>query len=480
MKPRPDRKEAARVENARVVVVGAARSGLALARLLHGRRAAVTLTDIRPAEALGPEAASLVREGVALEAGGHRTETFTGADLIAVSPGVPLTLPPLQEARRKGVRIVAEVEAASWFLKGILIGITGTNGKSTTTSLTAHILAHAGLNATACGNLGTPLSALVAEDASDRYYVVELSSFQLEGIETFRPWIAALLNLSPDHQDRYAAPHDYYQSKARIFLNQGPADHAVLNRDDPEVNALGREVRARAHFFSRAQNLDEGICIAGDAIVVRRQGREIQALPVSAVPLFGVHNLENVMAALLVADLCGVPMPKAARGVGSFRGLPHRLEKVRDLDGVVYYNDSKATNVGATVQSLLSFAGNVVLILGGKDKGGAFEDLRPLVRERVAHLVLMGLARDSIASRIGPIVPVTKVVTMAEAVEAARSAAPSGGVVLLAPACASFDQYSGFEERGDDFRRIVLGLTRRTAAGPGHSAAGPVRPASRG
>ncbi len=462
MNPRSGQTETARLENARVVVVGAARSGLALARLLHGRKASVTLTDIRPAEALGPEAAALTREGVALETGGHRTETFTGADLIAVSPGVPLTLAPLEEARRKGVRIVAEVEAASWFLKGILIGITGTNGKSTTTALTAHILSHAGLNATACGNLGTPLSALVAEDACDRYYVVELSSFQLEGIDTFRPWIAALLNLSPDHQDRYPDPQAYYRSKNRIFLNQGSADHAVLNRDDAEVTALGREVRARAHLFSRLQELDEGVCIVADSIAVRRQGREIRAMAVSAVPLFGVHNLENVMAALLVADLCGVPMPKAARGVGTFRGLPHRLEKVRDLDGVAWYNDSKATNVGATVQSLLSFAGNVVLILGGKDKGGAFEELAPLIRERVAHLVLMGQARDTIASRVGAVVPSTKVVTMAEAVEAAGAASPPGGVVLLAPACASFDQYSGFEERGDDFRRIVLGLAGRS------------------
>ena len=446
------------LDGARVVVVGAARSGLALSRLLLKERASVVLTDVRPAEALGPETARLARDGVTLQAGGHRPEAFKGADLVAVSPGVPLSIEPLAQARRKGVPVLAEVEVASWFIKGILIGITGTNGKSTTTSLAAHLLAHAGLKAIACGNLGTPLSALVDEDAPDRYYVVELSSFQLEGIETFRPWVAVLLNLAPDHQDRYPAPMAYYQAKCRIFLNQGPADHAVLNRDDPEVRGLERSVRARVHPFSRLADLADGACLHQETIIVRRQGREIRVMPVSAVPLFGVHNLENVMAALLITDLCGVPMPKAAQGVASFRGLPHRLEKVRDVGGVAYYNDSKATNVGATRQSLLSFPGKVVLILGGKDKGGDFESLAPLVRERVAHLVLMGQARDAIAAQIGPIVPQTRVATMAEAVAAARVAAAPGSVVLLAPACASFDQYSGFEERGLDFRRIVLGL----------------------
>jgi UDP-N-acetylmuramoylalanine--D-glutamate ligase len=447
-----------RLQGARVVIVGAARSGLALARFLRGRGALVVLTDAKPENGLPPEVAALGREGVVLELGGHDAESFRKADLVAVSPGVPLAIPPLQAARDAGVRVVAEVEVASWFLKGILIGITGTNGKSTTTALAAHILAHAGLKATACGNIGTPLTDLVARDAPDHYYVVELSSFQLEGIDTFRPWIAALLNLTPDHQDRYPGPQAYYMAKCRIFLNQGPADHAILNHDDPEVWGLGETIRARVHAFSRTLELSEGACLKGDAIVVRRHGREIRALPLAASPLFGAHNIENMMTALLVADLCGVPMPKAAQAVRSFRGLPHRLEKVGVLDRVAWYNDSKATNIGATLKSLESFPAEVVLILGGKDKGGDFAALVPLLRERARHVVLMGQARHAIASQIGDVVPETRVETMAEAIQAARAAARPGGVVLLAPACASFDQYASFEERGDDFRRRVLAL----------------------
>jgi UDP-N-acetylmuramoylalanine--D-glutamate ligase len=442
----------------RVVVVGAARSGLSLTRFLLSRQASVVLTDLRQASALGPEVEVLGREGASLQLGGHDETSFLTADFVAVSPGVPLGIEPLAKARRKGVRIVAEVEVASWFLKGILIGITGTNGKSTTTALAAHVLSHAGLKATACGNIGTPLTEMIARDAPDHYYVVELSSFQLEAIETFRPWVAALLNLSPDHQDRYPEPLAYYQAKCRIFLNQGPPDHAILNYDDPEVRGLASTLRARLHTFSRTADIPEGACLKGDTLVVRRQGRELRALPLSALPLFGAHNIENALAALLIADLCGVPMPKAAQGVAGFKGLPHRLEKVRVLDGIAYYNDSKATNVGATAKSLLSFPGKVVLILGGKDKGGDFTGLLPLIRERAAHLVLMGKARDVIAGQLGPVLPTSKVETMAEAVEAARAAAPPGGVVLLAPACASFDQYSGFEERGDDFRRRVMAL----------------------
>ncbi len=447
-----------RLAGCRVVVVGAQKSGAAMARFLLSRQASVVLTDVRPLETLGPEAEAVRREGATLQTGGHETRAFVEADLIAVSPGVPLGIAPIAEARRRGVRVVGEIELASWFLQGILIGITGTNGKSTTTALAAHLLAHAGLKAVACGNIGLPLTDLIPRDAPDHYYVVELSSFQLEGIDTFRPWIAALLNLAPDHQDRYETQIPYYQAKSRIFRNQGAADHAILNRDDPEVWGLAPALKARVHPFSRARDLDDGAVLKDDRIVVRRGGREIRAIPLSRVPLFGAHNIENVMAALLVADLCGVPLPRAERGLGDFRGLPHRLEKLRDLDGVAYYNDSKATNVAATMKSLESFPGKVVLILGGKDKGGDFTQLLPLIRDRVAHLVLMGRARDTIAAQLGQVVPFTKTATLAEAVQAARAAAPDGSVVLLAPACASFDQYSGFEERGEDFRRLVGAL----------------------
>jgi len=454
-----------RLAGARVVVVGAARSGLALTRFLLGTGARVTLTDARPATDLSPETAVLNAEGALLELGGHREETLLSADLVAVSPGVPLDIAPLVAARRRGVRVVAEVEAASWFLRGTLIGITGSNGKSTTTSLAGHILSAAGLDAVACGNLGTPLSELIDSDSPARHYVVELSSFQLEGIETMRPRIAALLNLSPDHQDRYKDSAAYYDAKMRIFMNQGPADHAILNADDPEVGARATALRARRHLFSRTRMVDDGACVSGGALVLRRGGRDTRVMAAAEVPLFGVHNLENVLTALLVAGLSGVPVPAAAAAVRSFRGLPHRLEKVRDLDGVAWFNDSKATNVGATAQSLRSFGSGVVLILGGKDKGGAFAELEPLLRGRVAHLVLMGKARETIRKQIGTAVPVTMATDMDEAVTAARALARPGGVVLLAPACASFDQYSGFEARGDHFRRLVTALPGTGAGG---------------
>jgi UDP-N-acetylmuramoylalanine--D-glutamate ligase len=450
------------LRGARVVVAGAARSGVALARFLLARGARVTLSDKRQARDLGPDVAALAQAGAVFEFGRHEETTFVSADLVAVSPGVPLSIRPLAAARRHGVRVVAEVEVASWYLEGTLVGITGSNGKSTTTSLAGHILAQAGRDAVACGNLGTPLIELVDGDSPDRVYVVELSSFQLEGIETLRPSVAVLLNLSPDHQDRYPDMPAYYAAKLRIFMNQANTDDAVLNRDDAEVMRRTRDLTPRRHLFSRAMPVDDGAFVRdGREIVLAEAGRLTPVMPVEDLPLFGVHNRENVMAALLCARLLGVPAERAAEAIRSFRGLPHRLEKVRDLDGVAWFNDSKATNVGAVEPSVRSFPGGIVLILGGKDKGGAFADLVPLIRERVTHLVLLGQARESIARQIGPVVPTVIVEGMEDAVAAARVAAAPGGVVLLAPGCASFDQYSGFEARGDHFRRLVLALEGR-------------------
>jgi UDP-N-acetylmuramoylalanine--D-glutamate ligase len=447
------------LRGARVVVAGAARSGVALARFLLSRGAKVTISDQRQARDLGPEVAALGQEGAGFEFGRHDEKTFTGADLVAVSPGVPLAIAPIAAARKAGVRVVAEVEVASWFLEGTLVGITGSNGKSTTTSLAGHILARAGRNAVACGNLGTPLIEMVEEDSPDRVYVVELSSFQLEGIETFRPHVAVLLNLSPDHQDRYPDMPAYYAAKGRIFMNQAASDHAILNQDDPLVTSLARGIPARRHHFSRGEAVPEGATVReGREIVLIENGRTTVVMPLGDVPLFGVHNQENVLAALLAARLCGITAAQAADGIRSFRGLPHRLEKVRDLDGVAWFNDSKATNVGAVAPSVRSFPGGIVLIMGGKDKGGAFADLEPLIRERVTTLILLGQARESIARQVGPVVPILLVEGMEEAVPAARAAAKPGGVVLLAPGCASFDQYPGFEARGDHFRRLVNDL----------------------
>jgi UDP-N-acetylmuramoylalanine--D-glutamate ligase len=456
-----------RVSGLRFVVVGAGRSGLALTRFLLDRGGEVVLTDSR-SEGLDPEVRDMGRRGARLELGGHDPEAFLRADRVLVSPGVPLSLPALQSAHRAGIAVWGEIEFASRFIKGTMIGITGTNGKSTTTTLTALLLREGGLEAEACGNLGTPLIELAPADTPARHYVVELSSFQLEAIETFRPHVAVLLNVAPDHQDRYARHADYREAKGRIFENQLPEDRAILNRDDRETMEFAERIASGISLFSRREDVPEGACLENGRIVARRDGRSREVLPVDQVPLVGVHNLENVLASVAAADCCGVPPGAMASAIRRFRGLPHRIELVAEIDSVRYYNDSKATNVAATLKSLESFPGGVILILGGKDKGGDFAALLPGIRERAAGLIFMGKARDSIRRQVGEPVPARSVATLAEAVLAAREMAAPGQVVLLAPGCASFDAYRNYEERGDDFRARVLSLS----GGPGSSGGG--------
>ena len=454
-----------RVSGLRFTVVGAGRSGRALARFLLERGARVVLTD-SAAQGLDPEVEALGKSGARLALGGHDEADFTGADRILVSPGVPLELPPFRAARRAGIPIWGEIEFAFRFLKGRIIGITGTNGKSTTTTLLGALLRRGGLDAEACGNLGTPLIQMVETDSENRTYAVELSSFQLEAIEAFRPDVAVLLNVAPDHQDRYADHAAYRAAKARIFENQRAIDRAVLNRDDAESFAFAGKVAARVSLFSRKETVGEGACLEGESVALRRGASSRRVLPVAEIPLTGVHNLENVLAAVAAADLCGVAPERMAEALREFRGLPHRIELVGTLDGVRYYNDSKATNVAATARSLESFPAGVVLILGGKDKGGDFTTLVPLLKRHAAAVVVMGKAREAIASQIGGIEPLALSVTLREAVAQARRLAPPGGVVLLAPGCASFDAYRNFEERGEDFRHIVRDMLAGPPRGP--------------
>jgi UDP-N-acetylmuramoylalanine--D-glutamate ligase len=455
------------VSGLKFVVVGAGRSGAALARFLLDRGGDVVLTDNRQ-EGLDPTVRALQGRGAHLALGEHDEALFRAADRVLVSPGVPLSLPAIQAARDSGVPVWGEIEFASRFLKGKIIGITGTNGKSTTTTLTGLLLQQGGLDATPCGNLGTPLIEMVAGDSASRTYVVELSSFQLEGIETFRPDVAVLLNVAPDHQDRYPDHAAYRAAKGRIFENQRPEDAAVLNRDDVETYAFAPTLAARLSLFSRQEPpVADGACVEKGQLVTRKDSKSCPVMPLDAIPLVGVHNLENVLASVAVADLCGVGPEAMAKAIESFPGLPHRIELAGEIDSVRYYNDSKATNVAATARSLESFSGGVILILGGKDKGGDFASLLPLLRQRAAGLVLMGKARQAIAAQLGEPVPTRMVQTMEEAVSAARSLASPGQVVLLAPACASFDAYGNFEERGDDFKRRVSEMARRQGDSPG-------------
>ncbi len=455
----------------RVVVAGAARSGVAAAALLSRRGFRVTLSERRGATELGPEARALESAGVRLETGGHRAETFAAADLVVLSPGVPADLPAAAAARAAGVPVWAEVELGYRFLRGRLAGITGSNGKSTTTALAAHLLASAGLDAVACGNIGLPLCSLVDSDRPGRWYVAELSSFQLEGIDTLRPRVAALLNLSPDHLDRHRDFSAYRAAKERLFMNQGPEDAAVLNLDDPQVAGIAPGLRGRVEWFGTGRDPRPLFAPEGSELVCRRPGPSV-LLPLSELPLRGAHNLSNVLAALSVAHLCGAPADRLPEGLRSFRPLPHRMESVGRVGGVEFVNDSKATNVDSALRAVESFDRPLVWILGGRDKGADWSSLRPALEGgRVRAVVTMGESAERIARALEGSVTLRRAAGMQEALRAARELARPGDVVLLSPACASFDLYRSYEERGDDFRSRVRALDAEEVK-PGGTAAG--------
>ena len=415
-----------------VTVVGAARSGIAAALLLAERGARVTLSDARTS--IEGESDRVLRAaGVALELNGHKTETFTSADLIVLSPGVPLDLAPLVAARRAGVAVIGEIELASRWLSGRIVAITGTKGKSTTTTLTGRMFTEGGLKAVVGGNIGTPLSAQVADSTPETFHIVEVSSFQLETTETFHPWIAVLLNLSSDHLDRHGSMESYAAAKAKIFANQSERDFAVINADDPQTLALARAGRARLVPFSVATPL----------------------VPLSSIRLLGRHLVSDVMAAATVAKIAGVPEAAVLSAVETFTGLEHALEPVAAVGGVQFVNDSKATNVDAARQAIESFDAGLVVIMGGRYKSGDFSLLREPLRARGAAVVAIGEARALIHTALDGIVPVHDAGTLPSAVRRAFELAPRGGTVLLAPACASFDMFRDYAERGAAFKREV-------------------------
>lgn len=440
-----------------VVVVGAARSGLAAVDLLLVTGARVTLTDTRDAL---DDASSLRARGVALELGGHRAETLASAALIVLSPGVPTRQPALDAARRAGVPIIAELELAWRFLRGRVIAITGTKGKSTTTTLVGRMLDAAGRHVRVGGNIGLALSAQVNDSTPDTIHVVETSSFQLESAVTFRPWIAVLLNFSPDHLDRHASVGEYADAKARIFANQRADDWAVVNADDPGTLALAARGAARQMRFALRARIDEGVSLAGDVIVHRSARGERPLVPLAAVRLLGRHLLSDVLAASAVGVVAGVPPEAMTSAVESFGGLEHALEPVAELGGVRFVNDTKATNVEAARLAIESFERGVVAILGGRFKGGDFRDLREAVRARVDAVVAIGEARALVREALGDLVAVHEARDMRDAVRTAFTAARRGGTVLLAPACASFDMFRDYAERGRVFKEEVGRLDR--------------------
>jgi UDP-N-acetylmuramoylalanine--D-glutamate ligase len=387
------------------------------------------------------------------------------ADLIVVSPGVPTELELLNLARAKQIPIWGEVELASRLTSARFLGITGTNGKSTTTSLLGAMLEAAGFPTVVAGNIGTALCEVVTRLTPSHWVVAELSSFQLETIVSFRPHVAVLLNLAPDHLDRYPDLASYYAAKARIFLNQTAEDCAVLNADDPLTLEWAREIRSRPLLFSRTRTMGDGAYVRNDHLVVRRAGQSEAVCRVEEIRIQGLHNLENSLAAAAAAAAIEAPAAAIGAALRRFPGLPHRLELVAEVDGVRYVNDSKGTNVGAVVKSLEGYRSGVILIAGGKDKGGDFRPLRPLLETRAKTLLLLGQARDAIRNQLSGACPMEEVGSLPAAVARAAEIAVAGDTVLLSPACASFDMFRDFEERGEVFRQAVRDLESRGGAG---------------
>jgi UDP-N-acetylmuramoylalanine--D-glutamate ligase len=444
------------VAGRKVTVVGAARSGIAAARLLVDRGAQVTLSDLRQDV---PEAAALRGRGVTLELGGHDAATFAGSDLIVLSPGVPAEIPPVAAAHARGVPVIGEIELASRWLRGRIVAITGTKGKSTTTALTGRMLDAAGFKVTVGGNIGAPLSGQVDESTPDTLHVVETSSFQLEQIESFHPWIAVLLNLSPDHLDRHPTIDAYAAAKARIFENQDAGDWSVINADDPEVMRISRG-RAARHLFARDAVLAQGTTLDGGWIVDRQPGTVTPLVPLSAVHLLGRHLIYDVMAAATASSIAGATPPAMTKAVDTFKGLEHAMELVAEISGVRFVNDSKATNVEAAVRSLESFEHGAVPIVGGRFKGGDLRLLRQPVSRRARAVVAIGEARAQVREALEGTVEVHDATSLRDAVRQAYELAQPDGVVLLAPACASFDMFRDYAERGRKFKEEVAQLER--------------------
>jgi UDP-N-acetylmuramoylalanine--D-glutamate ligase len=442
----------------RVLVVGLGKSGVASALFLKARGARVTVSDTKTGDELHSEIPVLLDHGITVETGGHGERTFRGQDLIVVSPGIPLDAPALVQARALGGSVIGEIELAARFLRGSIVAITGSNGKTTTTTLTGEIMTAAGFPALVGGNIGTPAIALAERATAESVIVLEVSSFQLETIHSFRPKVAVILNVTPDHLDRHRTFEAYVDAKARILENQQSADLAVLNADDPTCVALAARTKAQVFWFSRQKEVQQGAWVVDGNILFRDGARQGEIMLVSEIPLKGAHNLENVLAAVSAGALMGCAPGKIRQAVREFKAVEHRLEYVATIRGVDYYNDSKATNVDATIKALESFPANIHLIVGGKDKGSDYTLLNHLLRQRVKRVYTIGAAAAKIESQMKG-VEVVHADTLENALRKANAVAQPGDVVLLAPACASFDQFKNYEQRGQVFKQIVRTLS---------------------
>ena len=447
------------LKNKRVLVVGLGKSGLAAARFLKRRGARVTVSDARPAMLIA-ELPMLLDEGFMVEAGSHGLLTFRRQDLIVVSPGVPATVPELVQVRAIGMHVIGEFELGAEFLQGEVIAITGSNGKTTTTTLVGEILKAAGRTTLVGGNIGRPVVELAEESTPETWSVLEVSSFQLETVETFKPRIALVLNITPDHLDRHGSFENYAAAKARITEFQAADDFLVLNAEDVKTQLVAAKTKAQIYWFSAKRQIKQGAFVHGESIffVAKEGAKPEPVMPVAEIPLAGAHNVENVLAAACAARLAGVENAVIRTAVGAFKAVEHRLEFVREFEGVRYYNDSKATNVDATVKAVEAFEGGVWLILGGKDKDSDYATMSELLRERVKAVLTIGSAAEKIERQLAGVVMIERAETIERAVALAHEKASVGDVVLLAPACASFDQFENYEHRGRVFKGLVQGL----------------------
>jgi UDP-N-acetylmuramoylalanine--D-glutamate ligase len=451
----------------KVLVMGAARSGIACARFLVRRGATVALNDAKPLEKWNTEALALKSEGIGLLPGDVPSWLLDQIELVIVSPGVPTKSIPIRYAERAGAEVIGEVELASRFLQGRVVAITGSNGKTTTTTLVGEFLKNAGVPTQVGGNIGTPLISLVESSREDGWTVAELSSFQLETIKDFHPAVAAVLNVTPNHMDRYESLTDYASAKHRIFMNQGAGDLAILNADDAIVSSWASGLRAHVVRFSVKQELDEGMFLRGDEIVSRTTDGEKVLVQRDEMKLRGLHNVENVLAALAAGLACGAEPDSMRETLKKFQPVEHRLEFVSEMKGVKFYNDSKATSVDATLKALEAFVaepGKIILILGGRGKKAPYLPLAPLIREKARKLILIGEDAQTIAEELGEFATTKFAADMEDAVTSSFQAAEPGDIVLLAPACASFDMFDSFEHRGSVFKEAVSSLEFRVSS----------------
>ena len=448
------------LKNKRVLVVGLGKSGLSAAMFLREQGARVTVSDTRSAVALAKEIPALLEAGIMVESGGHGLLTFRRQDLIVVSPGVPMDTPEVKQVVAFGLPVIGELELASRYLKGEVVAITGSNGKTTTTTLVGKIFADAGRSTLVGGNIGLPVIDLVKESSAETVSVLEVSSFQLETIEEFHPHIAVVLNITPDHLDRHGSFESYAAAKTRITENQTADDFLVLNAEDKAAQMVALKAKAQIYWFSGRRPIKQGAFVHGESILfIPREGAKAEpVMPVSEIHLKGAHNVENVLAAVCTARLAKIPAESIRASVEAFKAVEHRLELVKLVNGVEYYNDSKATNVDAAMKAVSSFAGGIHLILGGKDKDSDYSLMSELLKERVKIVYTIGSAAEKIERQLQGVVKIVPAETLQVAVAKAAKAATVGDVVLLSPACSSFDQFENYEQRGRVFRQLVNDL----------------------